>query len=214
MDFSKINVESVAIGSFIGLFIKTSLDRITTAVKLNRQRKVLIDYSKFIGLEKSLKFIEDLDFVKQYILADTEEEITKARNRNYAIDAMPMFTSAIFKSFSQDEQRRTTFSTRSYITLLDITYSIDFLKEYMPLDLWGKYQAKVREHMKEEKIKPEEEIKHFQDCGFLKYLAETSVNELEMKRERSLHIHEQFHEIVLKLDGWGWIWIFKYIFRQ
>ena len=57
MDFSKINIEGVLIGSIIGLFLKTIFDRISTALKLNRQRKVLLDYSRHIGLDKSLKYI-------------------------------------------------------------------------------------------------------------------------------------------------------------
>jgi hypothetical protein len=214
MDFSKINIEGVLIGSLIGLFLKTIFDRISTALKLNRQRKVLLDYSRHIGLDKSLKYIEDLDFVKRYVAAETEEEITEIQNSNYAVDAMPMFTSAIFKSFSQDELRRTTFSTTNYITILDIAYSIDFLKDYMPLELCEKYQIKVRQHMEDDKIKIEDEIKHFQECGYLKSIARQAVVEIEMKRERALQTHRQFHKLVDKLKGWSLIWTIKYIIRQ
>ena len=157
MDLTKINIESVAIGSLIGLFLKTSFDRVTTACKLNRQRKVILDYSKFIGLDKSLTYINDLDYIKKYVIAETEEEINEIQNSKYSVDAMPMFTSAIFKSFTQDELRRTTFNTQDYIAILDISYSIDFLRDYMPLQLWEKYQIKVRKHMEDDKIKVEDE---------------------------------------------------------
>jgi hypothetical protein len=85
-----INIESVVIGSLIGLFLKTVFDRITTALKLNRQRKVILDYSKFIGLDKSLKFVEDLDFIKKSVAAETEEEILETQKSNYSVDAMPI----------------------------------------------------------------------------------------------------------------------------
>lgn len=189
MDFSKINIEGVLIGSLIGLFLKTWFDRFATATKLNRQRKVILDYSKYIGLDKSYKFIEDLDYIKKSIVAETEEEIKETQENNYAVDAMPMFTSAIFKSFSQDELRRTSFSTTNYITILDISYSIDFLRDYMPLQLWEKYHTKVRQHMEDDKIKIEDEVKHFQECGYLKSLASQAVNELEMKRARAVEVY-------------------------
>ena len=214
LDFSKINIESVAIGSLIGLFLKTTFDRVTTALKLNRQREVILDYSKYIGLDKSLKFVEDLDYIKKSILAETKEEILETQQTNYAVDAMPMFTSAIFKSFSQDELRRTTFNTKNYIKIIDITYSIDFLKDYMPLQLWDKYHLKVRQHMKDDKIKIEDEIKHFQECDYLKTLAKQAVIEIEMKRERAVQTHKQFHSLIDRLSGWNLIWIIKYIIRQ
>ena len=156
MDFSKINIESVIIGSLIGLFFKTIFDRISTAQKLNRQRKVLLEYSKYIGLNKTLTYIKDLDFTKKSIIAETEEELAEIRNSNYGVDAMPMFTSSIFKSFTQEELRRISFNSRNYITILDIYFSIDFFRDYMPLQLWEKYHSKVRKHMEDDKIKIED----------------------------------------------------------
>jgi hypothetical protein len=214
MDFSKINIEGVLIGSLIGLFLKMWFDRFANASKLNRQRKVILDYSKYIGINKSFKLVEDLDFVKKSIVAESEEEINETQESNYAVDAMPMFTSAIFKSFSQDELRRTAFSTTNYITIIDITYSIDFLRDYMPLHLWENYHAKVIKHMEDDKIKAEDEVKHFQECGYLKSLARQAVNELEMKRIRAVKTHEQFHNLINRLNGWSLIWIIKYLIRQ
>jgi hypothetical protein len=214
MDFSKINIEGVLIGSLIGLFLKAWFDRFSTATKLNRQRKVMLDYSSRIGLDKSLRFVEDFDYIKKSILAETEEEIKETQENNYAVDAMPMFTSGIFKSFTQDELRRTAYSTTNYITILDITYSIDFLRDYMPLQLWEKYHAKVRQHMEEKKIKIEDEIKHFQECGYLKSLASEAVNEIEMKRARAVETHRQFHKLIDELKGWNVTWIIKYLIRQ
>ncbi len=127
---------------------------------------------------------------------------------------MPMFTSSIFKSFTQEELRRTTYSTINYIAILDITYSIDFLRDYMPLQLWENYHTKVRQHMEDEKIKIEDEIKHFQECGYLKSLASNAVNEIEMKRTRAIETHRQFHNIVDRLKGWYIVWTLKYFLRQ
>lgn len=41
IDFSKVNFESILIGAFAGLLLKSILDRILIALKLNRQRKVI-----------------------------------------------------------------------------------------------------------------------------------------------------------------------------
>jgi hypothetical protein len=214
MDFTKINIESVLIGSLIGLFFKSIFDRISTAQKLNRQRKIILDYSKYIGLDKTLQYIENLDYAKKYILANTKVEIDEIQSENYGFDAMPMLTSAIFKSFSQDEIRRTCFNTKNYITTIDISYSIDFLRDYMPLQLWENYCSKVRQHMDDDEIKIEDEIKHFQECGYLKLLAKTAIIEIEMKRKRALETHNQFHKIISNMNGWSLIWMVKYIIRQ
>lgn len=213
MDFSKINIESVLIGSLMALFFKSFLDRILVAIKLNRLRNVILDYSTYIGLDKSLQYMEDMKYIRASMKAETEEEIN-ALDNNYSVDAMPMFTSDVFNSFSQDELRRIAYNTTNYITILDIAYSIDFLKEYMPLQLWEKYQIKVREHMEDEKIKIEDEIKHFQECGYLKSLAEKGINEIDMKASRAYQTHSQFHKLINSLSGFGIVWIIKYFFKQ
>jgi hypothetical protein len=212
IDFSKVNFEGVLVGALSGLLLKTLLDRILIAQKLNRQRKVILDYSKYIGLDKSSKYLQDLDFVKKYVLAEEENEIQEIQESNYSIDAMPSFTSSIFKSFSQDELRRVSFTSSNYIRILDISYSIDFLREYMPLELWDKYQIKVRKHFEDEKI--EDEIKHFKECGYLKKLAGQAVNEIEMKRERAVMTHAQFHILIEELNGWSIFWLLGYFIRQ
>lgn len=214
MDWSKINIESVTIGALIGLCIKSVFDRINVALKLNRQRKVIVDYAKFIGVDKSRKFIEDLDYINRYILAETEEEILRIREMNYAIDAMPMFTSSIYKGFSQDELRRISLSSSNYIRILDVTFSIDFLRDYMPLQLWEKYRLEVRAHMEEKKIPPSEEVLHFQECGYLKSLSASATNEIEMKRQRAIVTCDQFIHIIERLGGYNLLWIIKYFVWQ
>ena len=208
------NLISGLIGALIGVSISGIYSRITTAIKLNRIRKVILDYSKFIGLDKSATYLRDMEYIKGYIKAETEEEILKHQNANYAVDAMPMFSSDIFNSFAQDELRRVAYKTKDYIRLIDISYSTDFLKEYLPLELYEKYNQKVREHMEEKEIKPEDEIKHFEECGYLKSLADSAVNEIEMKSARAKQTHKQFHELIENLNGWSLWWTIKYLIKQ
>ena len=212
LDFSKVNFEGVLIGALAGLMLKAFFDRIVIALKLNRQRKVILDYSKYIGLDKSSKYIQDLDFIEKYVLAEDEDEINQIQKSNYAVDAMPTFTSAIFKSFSQDELRRISFTTNDYIRVLDITFSIDFLRDYMPLELWEKYHAKVQKHFEDDNV--ENEAQHFKECGYLKGLARQAVNEIEMKRKRAIATHQQFHILIDNLGGWSLLRIIGYIFKQ
>ncbi len=153
IDISKINFEGILAGVLLGLMIKSLYDRLLIARKLNRLRKIILIYSTSIGLDKSYTYMKDMDYIKRYMAAEKEDEINEIVALNYSVDAMPMFTSDIFKSFSQDELRRIAFNGVNYITFLDIYYSIDFLKEYMPLELWEKYQKEVRLHMEEKNVK-------------------------------------------------------------
>jgi len=212
IDFSKVNFESILIGAFAGLLLKSILDRILIALKLNRQRKVIFEYSNLIGLDKSAQYIHDLEYIKKYILAEEEDEINDFQNSNYAVDAMPTFTSAIFKSFTQDDLRRIAFTTNNYIIILDILYSIDFLKDYMPLQLWEKYHIKVRDHFESKEI--ENEVEHFKECGYLKRIAKEAVIEIDLKRDRAMATHKQFHHLVIQFKGWDLFWIIKYFIKQ
>ncbi len=206
------NLISGLIGALIGVSISGIYSRITNALKLNRIRNVLLDYSAFIGLDKSSRYLKDMEFIKGYIKASTEEDILKHQNANYSLDSMPMFTSEIFNSFGQDELRRVAYNTNDYIRIIDISYSTDFLKEYLPLQLYEKYNFKVRKHMEEDNI--EDEMKHFAECGYLKAEAESAINEIEMKCNRAITTHSQFHTLIKNLSGWNWWWTIKYIIKQ
>lgn len=206
------NLISGLIGALIGVSISGIYTRITTALKLNRIRNVILDYSKFIGLNKSATYLKDMEFIKGYIKANTEEEILKHQSANYGLDAMPMFSSEIFNSFAQDELRRVAYKTNDYIRLIDISYSTDFLKEYLRLELYEKYNLKVRNHMEEKQV--EDEFKHFAECGYLKSIAERATNEIEMKSNRAVQTHSQFHTLIKNLSGRNWWWTLKYIIKQ
>ncbi len=212
IDISKINFEGILAGVLLGLMIKSLYDRLLIARKLNRLRKIILIYSTSIGLDKSYTYMKDMDYIKRYMAAEKEDEINEIVALNYSVDAMPMFTSDIFKSFSQDELRRIAFNGVNYITFLDIYYSIDFLKEYMPLELWEKYQKEVRLHMEEKNV--DDEIKHLKECGYLQSLSASAINEVEMKRSRAETTHQQFHNLINKLGGFSFVWICKYFIKQ
>jgi|TARA_R100000501_G_C2622678_1_gene115868 hypothetical protein len=210
----KIDFISAFIGAIIGVSISGIYSRISTAIGLNRIRNVILDYCKYIGLDKSSTLVEDYHFIKGYILANTEEEILKYQNANHAVDAMPMFSSEIFKSFSQENLRRVSYSSDDYIRIIDISYSIDFLRDYLPLNLYENYHQKVVQHMEEKKIPAEEELKHFAECGYLKSLASKAANEIDMKNSRGKQNYVQFQLLVDNLKGNNFKWILKYIIKQ
>lgn len=214
MTINKDNIIGGLIGALIALLLKALFDRFNVAMKLNRIRKVILDYSTFIGLDKSGQYILDMDYISRYIKAKTVEEISKCEQENYAVDAMPMFTSDIFKSFPQDELRRVCYDSENYIRVIDIMYSTNFLKEYLPLQLYDKYHIKVRKHMEEDKIPLKDEIKHFQECGYLKSLEDEAIREINMKIERAKLTHAQFHTLIDNLKGYGLVWVIKYIIKQ
>ena len=208
------NLISGLIGALIGVSISGIYSRLTTAIRLNRIRNVILDYSKFIGLDKSAKYLKDMEFIKGYIKAETEEEILKHQNADYPLDAMPTFSSDIFNSFAQDELRRVAYNSKDYIRIIDISYSTNFLKEYLALELYENYHQKVREHMEEKNIKLEDEIKHFEECRYLKSIADSAVNEIYMKSDRAKQTHKQFHVLIDNLNGCNLWWTIKYLIRQ
>ncbi len=210
MDLSRVSLEGILTGALLGLIMKSLYDRLLTALRLNRLRRVILDYSVFIGLDKSSQYIKDMKHIKRYMEAEDEDEISGIQSANYGVDEMPMFTSDIFKSFSQDELRRVAFNTKNYISLLDIYYSIDFLRKYMPFQLWEKYHRKLRIHIEEKQI--EGEIKHLKECGYLKSLAREAINEVEAKMVRAEATLKQFCNLINNLRGLNLFWIIKYSF--
>ena len=208
------NIVSAFIGALVAILLKVLFDRISTSIKLNRLRKIVLEYSISIGLDKSSQYIKDMNHISGYIMAYSDDEIKKYAEMNYGVDAMPMFTSDIFRSFSQDELRRISYNSLNYIILLDISYSIDFLKEYLALELYDKYYIKVRKHFEDDGISVKDEAKHFEECGYLKSLAESAVNEIKMKIKRAEETHHQIHVIIGALSGYDLIWTLKYFIKQ
>lgn len=205
------NLLSGLFGAIIAVFLTSLLERFRDARRLNRIRITLLDYLKFIGLDKSLQYAGDMDFIKKIILANDAEEIQNTR----PVDAMPMFTSDIFKSFSPDELRRACFNSSNYIQALDIAYSTDFLKANMPLDIYNQYLKKVWEHYEEKKLDThDEQIEHLKVCGVMKQFANSASGEAEAKFTRAKVTHQVIHSLVDNLKGWSLWWTIKYLYRQ
>ena len=68
--------------------------------------------------------------------------------------------------------------------------------------------------MEDDKIKIEDEIKHFQECGYLKSIGKEAIIEIEAKRKRAVETQKQFEKLIKELNKWNFIWFLKYTFRQ
>jgi hypothetical protein len=212
LDTTQINnLLSGLFGAIIAVILTSWLARLTKAIRLNHIRNTLLDYLKFIGLDKSYQYADDMTFINDMVLTDDEEDIKNTRS----VDAMPMFSSDIFKSFSPDELRQVCYNSRNFIIITDISYSTDFLKANMPLDIYNSYLTKVWKHYEEKGLNThDEQIAHLNECGVMKNFARQASSEATAKLERANGTHQQIHRLIENLKGWSFWWTIKYLWRQ
>ena len=89
------------VGSLIGVFLSGTYGRITTAFKLNRIRKIIINSFKAISIPKCDKYIEDINQGIEFVDNFSIQKIKKEKD-DRTLDYMPMFNSDILKSIIQN----------------------------------------------------------------------------------------------------------------
>ena len=115
---------------------------------------------------------------------------------------MSMFSSDIFKSFIPSQLRQAVFNSANYIIAIDISYSTDFLKANMPLDIYNNYLSKVWTHYEEKGLNThDEQVKHLKECGVLKNFARQTSSEATAKLERAKVTHQQIYRLIDNLKG-------------
>ncbi|WP_405199133.1 hypothetical protein [Christiangramia sp. LLG6405-1] len=133
------------LGSIIGIFLTGTYGRITTAFKLNRTRKILLNYFESIAIPKCGKYLEDIK-----IGIDLVENFSKyAPNRNREndrrkLDYMPMFNSDILKSLNPETLLQASYKTKTHSLLIEITYTIEFLKSQMTSDKIANFINRIK----------------------------------------------------------------------
>ncbi|MEI6866088.1 hypothetical protein [Flavicella sp.] len=201
------------IGSLIGVFLSGTYGRITTAFKLNRIRKIIINCFQAISIPKCEKYIKDInqgiEFVGNFSTKKTEKE-----KDNKTLDYMPMFNSDILKSINPELLLQTSFKAKTHSDLIEITYTIDFLKTNMPIDKMASFKEKVIAHLKEKKIENDELYNHLLTCPFYKKMSEEVLSDLNLKIETAEELNKDQKKIVKDLKGNSFIWILKYLWRQ
>ena len=55
---------------------------------------------------------------------------------------------------------------------------------------------------------------HKEGAENLKRIAKEAVIEIDLKRDRAMATHKQFHHLVIQFKGWDLFWIIKYFIRQ
>lgn len=205
---------SALIGAIIGISVSGTFGRLTTALRLNRIRKVIVLYSISHGKEKSEKYCEDMYVVKNYIDTFKSQAYSDYKLKNYGFDVMPMLTSDIFKNFTHENLLRVCYNNHNYIKIVDIIYSIDFIKENMPLELSRKFQTRIKAHLKNQVDNEGKELDHLKDCAFIIELINNHSINIQHKITRAIALKEEFESINKNLGGHNLFWIAKYIFRQ
>lgn len=200
------NLLSGLFGAIIAVLMTPVINRITAAIRLNNIRKTLLNYLKYIALGKIDKYAEDMLLIKSKILEPNEK-------MGETVDAMPMLTSEIFKSYTPDELNRVCYSSKNYIELLDIYYSIDFLKSNMPIDIYSKYVEKIENHFEEKNIEGiDAKLNHCKTCDVLKSYITFSSNNAEQKIKRAVAASKQIKTLLKSIKGNSIVWIVKYTF--
>ncbi len=199
------------VGSLIGVFLSGTYGRITTAFKLNRIRKIIINSFQAISIPKCEKYIEDINQAIEFV---ENFSIKKTIKEEKTLDYMPMFNSDILKSINPEVLLQTSFKAKTHSDLIEIAYTIDFLKTHMAVDKMASFKEKVVEHLKEKEIENSELYNHLLTCSFYRKLKENVLSDLKLKIETSKELNIEQRKIVNDLKGKSFIWIMKYIWRQ
>lgn len=160
-------VLSAIIGGLIALTINKLYSRYSTASKLNLLRLALLDYSSKIGIQKSYRYLQNMDFLKESITLFGNNDM---QPKNTSVDDMPMYNSDIFKSIATEELRRVAYDTDNFIRILDISYSTDYHRDHMPYDLYEKFNLDVLEYISKAKIPVDKELLFINNSPLIKKL--------------------------------------------
>jgi hypothetical protein len=201
------------VGSLIGVFLSGTYGRITTAFKLNRIRKIIINSFKAISIPKCDKYIEDINQGIEFVDNFSIQKIKKEKD-DRTLDYMPMFNSDILKSINPELLLQTSFKAKTHSDLIEITYTIDFLKTHMAVDKMASFKEKVVDHLKEKEIENSELYNHLITCSFYRKLKEQVLSDLKLKIETAKELNIEQKQILKDLKGKSFIWIIKYIWRQ
>ncbi|MDY3548491.1 hypothetical protein PG291_07745 [Riemerella anatipestifer] len=208
------NVISGFVGSIIGIIISGGFGRLTTAIKLNNYRNLILTYSNFILLKQTENYI--LDFEKAKYYATNYMEIAYGNLEfETKYNAMPMLTNDIFKSIP-NEYLFKVFLSKGYLysNFIDIFYSIDFLKNNMPSNKISRFHEQIKEHLAYMKIEPINAVAHLRRCSTLNNHISNLIVDSDYKIERAKGIIKEFKEINSYLKGSNIYWIINYFLRQ
>ena len=215
MDFD-INTLLVGfIGSLVGVFLTGTYGRITTAFKLNRTRKILLNYFQSIAIPKCEKYIEDVKMGNDLVANFSQFAPNGNReNDRGKLDYMPMFNSDILKSLNPEILLQTSYETKTHSILIEITYTIEFLKKHMTYDTIENFINKIRTHLDKKNIADIEIQNHLKTCSYYRQLQDRTLYDFSLKTECAKELHQELKNIMRQLKGNSTFWIIKYSLRQ
>lgn len=202
MDFG--NLLSGFLGVLVGVLLTPLFSRMDYSYKMNRIRNTIINYLSAIAIPKCEKYIS-----QAHRIIDDFSEMQGVAN----IDLMPMLNSELIKSFSFSDLRQSLYYNKSFIDILDICYSIDYLVATTPADLHGEFVEFVEKHCNEKDIDTQLQIlEHAKTCPTIIQTRDHYSISIKYRIERAEEMIIEMNEILTLLKGSNAKWIYKYFF--
>lgn len=202
---------SALIGGVIALIINKIYSRYSYARKLNSIRLALLDYCSKIGVQKSYRYLQNMDSMKECIDLYGNDGIEP---KDTSVDDMPVYNSQIFKSIATGELRSVAYDTYNFIRILDISSATDYHREHMPYDLFVKFHNDVSECIEKAEIPFEKTSVFINNSPQIKDLKCITINKMEMIAKRGETTSAQYEKLVDHLGGSSLKWVIKYIIKQ
>lgn len=207
-DFS--NLMSGLIGAVVGVLLAVVLARFAFALRLNGIRNFLRFYLSTIAQDKLQKYVTDVgNALKEIHGHELHPDFMKQ-----GYDMMPMLTSEVFKSITNEDMARVMYNQKNLTDIIDFYYSVDFLKDHMPITYFREYVTKLEQHYAEKNLKTNtERALHDLECPFIKHEREYKSADLQLKEQTANECITLCSNLVKNLKGRGLWWILKYTLK-
>ena len=207
------NLISGIIGAVFALVLSSIYTRITNSSKLNKKRRTIVVYLELIAIPKCIKYIEDIKESLNF-LDNLENKNDEIINYSIHLDYMPMFNSDLLKSFNLDVLLQISYNKKTHYKLLEIPYTIDFLRNNMPHDIINDFKIIINEHLKSKNVKSSEIYSHLDNCSFYKKNKSRVIDVLKLRLDTASGLLDNLNNTYFELEGKSLKWFLKYLRKQ
>ena len=152
--------------------------RLSDANRLNRIRKSITTYLELLARPKLERYISDCNNGIRHL---QQNDLTQ-EDRKDGYDDMPMLTSEVLKSFPQNYLFIVSNNTETYSLILDFYYSIEFLRNSMPRNIYNEFSQWTNNHLENKNIPAgEDQFEHIKVCPAIARERQDSIRNIEMK---------------------------------
>lgn len=196
------------IGAVIAVFVAFLIKRITEARNQNKIKKSIIAYLEIIAIDKLNRYISDSQHTKKRLLSVEFNE----SEPEYCYDYMPMLTSDYFKSIGNKVLFDVIKKQDDFILMLDLYYTIDFLKENMPIEYHKKFILKIENHFEIKGIVDyKSKIEHLNKCSYIGQLRYYLISDIDLKIQTANAALENISKLLEVLKRPKCLWFLKFM---